>query len=274
MRSKRCYALLCAYDGGAFAGFQRQAPLLTVQGALEHALAELGISVRRIEGGGRTDRGVHACRQVVAFRTASSVDPDELPALLAERLPPSLVVLDAVEAPWSFHPRFSAVSKRYRYRVAALRDPSELERRFAWCLPDPRGFPDLGDELRFPAIDAMEEALAALRGPHDFRLLAHAKAEGKTRRVLSRAELSVSEMGERGRIYDFDFAASGFIRHQIRNMVGAVLSAGLGVIPPSEVRRLADAEGERWRGPRAPGWGLRLVQVGFRAGEDPFPRAA
>lgn len=264
---KRCYALLCAYDGSAFAGFQRQSPLPTVQETLETALRDLDLRAR-IEGAGRTDRGVHACRQVVAFRTAKPVEPDLLPSQLNARLPPELEVLAARQMPYSFHPRFSSREKVYRYRVAVAPQADDWARRFCWTLPDRRGFPGL--EEAHLDLDAMERALALCQGVHDFSLLAHPNAKGKAVRLLEEASLALLP-GQGRELYEFRFRAPGFLRHQIRNLVGMVISAGLSLLDEAEVGRLLSGKGERWRGARAPGRGLALARVGYAPREDPFP---
>jgi len=268
---KKCYALLCAYAGSRFAGFQRQPPLPTVQGSLEAALERLGIRAS-VEGAGRTDRGVHACRHVVAFRTAEPVDPDALPDRLAAHLPEGLVVIAARIVPYSFHPRFSARHKVYRYRVTTSPAPGDWAGRHTWALPDPRGFPELTHSVRLDR-SAMERALELCRGLHDFALLAHPNARGKTVRILSEASLRVHGQGEEA-VYEFTFRSRGFLRHQIRNIVGMTVSAGLGLVDEAEVRRLLGGEGERWRGARAPGRGLTFLEAGYAPDEDPFPRAS
>ncbi len=267
MALKTCYALLCAYDGSAFAGFQRQPPLPTVQGALEAALRALDLGVR-VEGAGRTDRGVHACRQVVAFRTSKPVEPAELPSRLAEHLPPGLVVLAAREMPYAFHPRFSSKEKIYRYRLTIAPEPDDWAQRHAWALPDRRGFPEV-HHVQLD-LEAMKRTLALCEGMHDFSLLAHPNAKGKAFRPLHEASLAVHRAGGR-EVYEFCFRSPGFLRHQIRNLVGMTVSAGLSLVGEAEVRRLLSGRGERWRGARAPGRGLTMVRVGYAPEEDPFP---
>jgi len=266
--NKRCHALLVSYDGGAFSGFQRQPSLPTVQGALEEALGALGCKAR-IEGGGRTDAGVHARRQVVTFRTAVEL-PDDLAERLAPHLPTGLRVLAAATPPWSFHARFSAVGKVYRYRVAAVADPTDELRREAWVLPDPRGLPDLDGPVLALDEEAMRGVLEALTGRHDFTNLVHPRAEGERKRLLARAELHATPWEGGGAVYELGFAAPGFIRHQIRNIVGVAVTAGLGRLAPGTIERLLSGEGERWRGVRAPGRGLYLWDIQYRHGEDPF----
>lgn len=269
---KRCFALLCSYDGGGFSGFQRQRPLPTIQGALEDALAALGCKVR-IEGGGRTDAGVHARRQMVTFRTAVPL-PENLRAALLPHLPAGLQIEGAAQVPYSFHARFSAVAKVYRYRIAAIPTPTEEDQRFSWVLPDPRGFPGVEGPLDSLDEEAIRCVLDACRGAHDFSNLIHPKGEGKRRRIINRAELHAFPREGGGTLYELTLAAPGFLRHQIRNVAGVAATAGLGLLPEGALEQLLSGEGERWRGPRAPGRGLTLWDIQYRHGEDPFRTAS
>lgn len=268
MADKHCYALLVSYDGAAFSGFQKHPAMPTVQSALESALAAIGVPVQ-VEGGGRTDAGVHARGQVVTFRTREALDAAALPARLARHLPVELAILRAVEAPWSFHARFSARSKHYRYRVSTGPSPSAWEERFTWTLPDPRGFPEVEAVERLDE-GAMRAVLAAYEGWHDFKNLAHPKTSGKTRRLLLRATLAVRERAAGGARYEFAFASPGFLRHQVRNLVGVAVTGGLGLLPEGALEQLLSGKGDRWRGARAPGRGLVLWEIGYPPGEDPF----
>lgn len=271
-RGRRCTALLCAYDGGAFSGFQRQPPLPTVQGALEAGLNALRLHAR-VEASGRTDSGVHARRQIVSLRSEGPLPAAELPRLLARHLPRALSVLAAREVDFSFHARHSAVAKLYRYRLSTSPAPGSWERRFAWTLPDPRGFPGLQAPVTLD-LDALREALAACTGRRDFSLLVHPRASGKRVRLLTRAELQVTGAPGGGQLISVTLAAPGFLRHQIRNVMGVAVTAALGLLPPGELARLVAGEGDRFRGARAPGRGLTLWDVQYRRGEDPFRGAA
>lgn len=268
MYEKRCYALLIAYDGTDFSGFQRHPTLPTIQSSLDAALADLGVPVR-VEGGGRTDAGVHACGQVVTFRTRQVLDPASLQQELQARLPPAIRVRRAVEAPFSFHARFTARAKHYRYRVITGPAPTEEEARFGWVLPDLRGFPDV-EEVETLDEEAMRAFLARCEGWRDFKLLAHPKTSGKTRRLLMEARLTVQARAPGGATWTFEFRSPGFLRHQVRNLVGAAVTAGLGRLPVEEQERLLAAKGDRWRGVRAPGRGLALLAIEYPPDADPF----
>src|SRR5512143_300598 len=126
------FKLTLAYDGTAFFGSQRQARRRTVQSELEQAARRVGWKGTSLMLAGRTDTGVHAVGQVAALDLDWRHEPAALRDALNARLPADLVVRDAQPVAEEFHPRFDAVSRRYRYavRCAALRDP--LEDRLAW----------------------------------------------------------------------------------------------------------------------------------------------
>lgn len=261
---REALALLCSYDGAAFRGFQRQPPFPTVQGALEDAFRALGHKVR-IEGCGRTDAGVHAERYVATVRGRELPDPAGLAERLAAVLPAGLVIGGAADVPMRFHARFSAVGKVYRYRVCTDPDAPEVRAARAWLLPDLRGFPMHPGPISIDAARA-RDALQCFTGRRDFSSVVHPGGEGKRVRLLPRAELHEERPG----LYALTLAAPGFLRHQVRNLVGVAIAHGLGAIDRGTVERLARAEGDRWRGARAPGHGLALADVIYRAGEDPF----
>jgi tRNA pseudouridine38-40 synthase len=117
---------------------------------------------------------------------------------------------------------------------------------------------------------AMRSVLAAYEGWHDFKNLAHPKTTGKTRRLLLRAELEVVPRSAGGARYDFTFRSPGFLRHQVRNLVGVAVTAGLGRLPEGALEELLSGKGDRWRGARAPGRGLALWEIGYVPAESPF----
>jgi tRNA pseudouridine38-40 synthase len=151
------YRATVEYDGTEFAGFQAQRPgTRTVQGELEFALARLNGGIRvRVDGAGRTDAGVHATGQVIAFTYAGRLSGSELGPALNGLLPPDVAVSGVRRAPDGFHPRYAARYREYRYTVWNG-PPSPLRERTA-----------LG--VRVPLDTAsMARAASAFVGRHDF----------------------------------------------------------------------------------------------------------
>jgi len=252
---KRRHALLLAYDGGAFRGFQRQPGLPTVQEALESALKPLGLS-GRIDVAARTDAGVHALGQVVTFWARGAPEGAALRAAVNAATPPGLMCVDAARVPPSTHARASARSRRYVYLVGAPA-PEEL-RGWAWSLPDERAFPGL-TEPRLDA-EAMQAALSLAVGEHDFVGFARPGEQRGTVRSL----LSSEVFAARDRpLWAIVLTGRGFLRAMVRNLVGTAVAAGLGLIAPARVSEILQAR-DRYRGVRAPAWGLTLAGVEYQ----------
>ncbi len=251
---RRRYAIRLAYDGGRFRGFQRQPGLPTVQEALEAALAPLPLS-GPIAAAARTDAGVHAIAQVVSLALRADIDPDALRRAVNAATPEGILCLEAWRLPASFHARASAVSRTYVYLVGA--PPPEALRPYAWALPDPRAFPDLA----VPCLDPrpMREALAHVVGTHDFRAFARPGEQRGTVRTVLRAEVVSASWAP---LHAIVFEGRGFLRAMVRNLVGTAVTAGVGLAPADALRDLLVA-GARYRGVRAPGWGLTLAAVAY-----------
>ncbi len=249
------------YDGGAFRGFQRQPGLPTVEAALLDALRPLGLAPR-LEVAARTDAGVHALAQVVSFAARADLVPAALREAVNRGTPPALACVAAWRTGPSFHARASALSRTYVYLVGAPPPPG-LEGR-AWRLPDDRAFPGVTTpEL---AGDAMAEALAAAVGEHDFAGFARpGEQRGSVRTLLS----ATVERAAWAPLWAITFTGRGFLRAQVRNLVGTAVAVGLGLAPTSRVADILRDRG-RYRGVRAPAWGLTLTSVSYPGGaRDP-----
>jgi tRNA pseudouridine38-40 synthase len=257
---RRFHAVELAYEGGRFRGFQRQPGLPSVQAALEDALAALGVRAR-LAVAARTDAGVHALRQVVSFSARSSLDPEALRRGLNAALPEGIVALAAHRLPRPFHARADALSRTYVYLVGA--PAPECARGYAWSLPDERAFP----ELAAPAIDpaALRAALSAAVGTQDFRAFARPGEQRGTVRTVTRAEVISAEWAP---LHAVVLEGRGFLRAMVRNLVGTAVAAAVGRAEPDAIRTLL-AAGGRYRGVRAPGWGLTLAQVRYPPGTLP-----
>jgi tRNA pseudouridine38-40 synthase len=254
---RRFYAMRLWYDGARFHGFQRQPGLPTVQEALEDALGQAGISAP-LAAAARTDRGVHALSQVVSFAVRAALDPEQLRRALNAALPDGVAVLDVRPTRAAFHARAAARSRTYVYLVG--NDLPEGLRAYAWALPDRRAFPAL--EAQRPDPEGIRLALARALGTHDFTAFARPGARRDPTRTLLRAEVLTASWTP---LHALVLEGTGFVRAMVRNLVGTAVAAGLGVLPPSRVTELLEARG-RYRGVRAPGWGLTLAAVAYPEG--------
>jgi tRNA pseudouridine38-40 synthase len=257
---RRFYAVEILYEGGTFRGFQRQPGLPTVQAALEDALGALGVRAP-LAAAARTDAGVHALRQVVSFAVRADLDPESLRRGLNAALPSGVLALAAHRVAPSFHARNTAESRTYVYLVGA--PAPEALRPYAWSLPDPRAFPGLPE----PRLDPgrLRAALGEAVGTHDFAGLARAGGRRPTVRTVLRAEVLSASWAP---LHAVVLEGSGFVRAMVRNLVGAAVAAAVGAAPDGAVRDLIAARG-RYRGVRAPGWGLTLAMVRYPAGALP-----
>jgi len=254
---RRRYALRLLYDGRAFRGFQRQPGLPTVQEAVEAGLERAGVE-GSLQVAARTDAGVSALDQVVSFSTRTDLDPAALRRCVNEGAPEGLICLAAARVRPSFHARASALGRRYVYLVGVA--PPEEAAPWCWSLPDERAFPG----LTAPRLDpgAMREALAFCVGEHDFFGFARPGDQRGTVRTVTRADVVASETMS---LVAVVMEGRGFLRAMVRNLVGTAVAAGLGLTPPTALRDLLLARA-RYRGVRAPGWGLTLASVSYPPG--------
>ena len=216
--------------------------------------APLGLAPR-LEVAARTDAGVHALAQVVSFAARADVDPEVLRATVNREAPPALTCLAAWRTGPSFHARASATSRTYVYAVGAP-PPDGFDGR-AWSLPDERAFP--GVPARELDGQAMAAALAAAVGEHDFEGFARPGEQRGTVRTLLRADV---ERAAWAPLWTLTLEGRGFLRAQVRNLVGTAVAVGLGLSPVTRVEEILQARG-RYRGVRAPAWGLTLTRVSY-----------
>ena len=251
------YALKIEYDGGPFAGWQRQDGLPTVQGAIETALCALEPDVPSIAAAGRTDAGVHAWGQVAQCDMARDWDPFRLSEALNYHLKPAPVAIRAAAlvAP-DWHARFSATERRYTYVIACRRAPLALDAGRAWLVKgglDP---------------EAMQAAAHALVGRHDFTTFRASICQAKSPvKTLDAAEVEAVD-GPGGTQIRLHFRARSFLHNQVRSMVGSLERVGAGKWSPEELRDALEARDRTACGPVAPPEGLYLTGVGYN--DDPF----
>lgn len=207
-----------------------------------------------MHGSGRTDAGVHALGQVVSFRASTPRDPFKVRMALNTMLPSDVACIEAAVAPDRFHARISARGKTYRYVVLGRPDRSPFHVGRVWHLRE--------------AVDweLVSAALDLLRGTHDFTAFRASSCNNpKPVRTIDRAEHLV-----RGAEHHLEFEGRGFLRYQVRIMVGTAIEVGLGRRTLDNVRE-ALATGRRdLAGRTAPPDGLYLVEVRYPADGLPF----
>lgn len=257
------FKITVAYDGTDFIGWQRQPAGTSVQGLIEDAVRELDGREVTVIGAGRTDAGVHALAQVAAFALERAIEPGTLVRAINFRLPPSVRVLGAEPAPASFHPRFDAKTKTYRYRIWNAAVLSPFERPYAWHIIDQLD------------VDAMRAAAGLLAGRHDFAAFQGTGSDAATTErelssslVLRQAQdercfpLAVSA-SNREPLVIYEATGTGFLRHMVRNIVGSLVEVGRGRMPPAWVGEVLAARDRTRAGRTAPAAGLFLVGVNY-----------
>ena len=254
------YALLIDYDGGPFAGWQRQAQgLASVQGAVEAALARLEPGAHTIAAAGRTDAGVHATGQVATVDLARDWEPFRLSEALNWHLKPAPVaVVAAVRVADDFHARFSAVERRYTFRLVARRAPVTHDKGRVWQVLNPLD------------AAAMRAGAAHLIGLHDFTTFRSTLCQSRSP-VKTLDEIRIEELPYIGGTeYRFHLRARSFLHNQVRSIVGTLERVGAGGWSPADVKAALEAQSRAACGPVCPPQGLYLTGVGYPA--DPFAR--
>ncbi len=243
--------LTIEYDGTDYHGWQRQSAVATVQGAIESAIHRIGGEHASVVGAGRTDAGVHAEGQVAHFQTRSPLEPHAWCRALNAVLPADIKVIAADTAPEAFHARFSAVSKRYRYRILNRSAPSPLERRTTWHVP------------RRLNLSTMRRAVASLIGTHDFRAFEAADPSHDAARD-TRCRLTRCSICRYGDVVVVEIESNRFLKYMVRNIVGTLVEIGLARRPAADVARILRSRDRRRAGVTAPAHGLTLIQVQYK----------
>src|SRR5574341_1381816 len=222
----RRLALLVEYDGTAYGGSQYQKNAPTVQGSLERALSRLTSEPIRVALAGRTDAGVHARGQVASFLTGSRHTAGTFVKGTNALLPADVSVQAAAEVPRDFDPRRQAVRRWYQYALYLRPQRSALMRNRAW---------HVAQELD---AGAMEAAVAALAGKHDFAAFAPPSEanRGSTEREVFAATVAPGDAG----VLFFDIEANAFLQRMVRRIVAALVEVGLGKRSQAEFQRLVE----------------------------------
>lgn len=240
-------ALCVEYDGSAFRGWQTQTGGGTVQDALEAALSEIASEPISVVCAGRTDAGVHATSQVVHFDCLTERPLSAWVRGSNALLPASVAVRWAHLVADDFHARFSAFGRRYRYVLLNRpQRPALAQGQVGW--------------FHLPLdVEAMQAGAKHLLGEHDFSAFRAAECQAKSPVKLLR-EAAVGRDGER---IVFDFEASAFLHHMVRNMVGSLVYVGKGKHPPAWIGELIASGDRRLAAPTFAAGGLYLSGVSY-----------
>ena len=247
------YRATLAYDGTGYYGFQRQAKgIRTVQSAVEEAIAAVTGQMVTVTGAGRTDTGVHATGQVIAFDVGWKHSADTLLSAINAVLPDDIAFQDlamlgeAMPGQRGFHPRFDAVSRLYNYTVyaAPMRDP--LLRKRVWHVSAP---------LDFEALQAAAELLV---GTHDFAAFGKPpRGENSVRTVMR------SAWTQEDRLLVYRVQANAFLQHMVRRIVALLVAVGRDSMTVRDFEAVFHSGKLASGTPLAPACGLVLEKVEY-----------
>jgi tRNA pseudouridine38-40 synthase len=241
------YRAVVEYDGTDFCGLQFQPELRTVAGEIERALGTLFAEPVKISAAGRTDAGVHACGQVISFRSTRLFPDGRLALALNATLPSDISVRCAGVAPDGFSARFDAEARVYAYRIVNRPMPAALERRFAHHVHRPFD------------LELARRAALDLLGEHDFAAFCGVAPEhGGTVRTVHGIELERA-----GELIRLKIAGRGFLHRMVRISVGTLIEIATGRRPPDDIPAILASKDRRRAGYTAPAAGLCLVGVRY-----------
>jgi tRNA pseudouridine38-40 synthase len=266
---RRTLKLTIAYDGSAYAGWQRQANGPSIQAVLEDEIAAIVGAPNPLLAAGRTDAGVHAAAQVASIRIDHDIACDDLLRALNARIKDGAIRVRSVEeAPEGFDARTHAKSKTYRYAIWGGSPPSPFFRHVVWHV------------IYRLDVDRMVEAARALVGEHDFAAFQGRGSDVTTtvRRILAAdvgevnihtdqpVALSPLEPGapnQDGRLIRLEITGTGFLRHMVRTIAGTLVDIGRGQMAVDEMAEIIRSRDRRRTGQTAPPQGLMLWTVTY-----------
>ncbi len=253
MSSLQNFKIHIAYDGTDFSGWQRQKSDPTIQGEIESCLKRMTLENISLNGAGRTDAGVHAEGMVASFLTNSTIAPADFLRGLNAMLPGAIRILEVNRARKDFHARYSAKGKQYQYTIFLGEIQPPASRLYSLHIKDNLN------------IEMMCDCLKVIEGTHDYSSFENSGSRDKSEtsgrgavRTISEASLHHNDSTNQLLI---QFIGDGFLRNMVRNIVGALLSAGRGRITTEEFRKILLAKNRTLAPPTAPANGLCLKKV-------------
>jgi len=241
------YKLTLEYDGTLYHGWQKQPKHITIQSSVEHALSRLTQETIKIVGAGRTDAGVHAMGQVTHFQLNKHFPPSELLRGVNALLPCDIAVKKVTEVDSSFHARYGARRKTYRYFIYNAQTRSPWKEKIAWQVGLPLD------------IQKMRQAAKSLMGTHDFTSLC-AKDNDAENHIVNLLKIAVFKKEAQIQI---TLTANRFLRYMVRNIVGLLVEIGRGKRDADTISTILEGQDRRLAGLTAPPHGLFLMEVRY-----------
>ncbi len=244
------YLIKFSYDGSNYCGFQTQPNLKTIQEELEIALKKINNNkIVKVQASGRTDKGVHALGQMAHFDLDITITEHKLKRALNSNLPEDIHVIEAKAVEEDFHARYMAKSKKYQY-ILNLGEYNPIERNYVF-------------QYNYTLdLTAMKKALKYFKGTHDFRAFVTENVEKENCvRTITKVSLERDKSNEEKVIITFE--GDGFLRYQVRNMVGILLKVGQKKITPEKVDEILKSCDRSKNGVTAPSEGLYLMEVKY-----------
>ena len=239
------YLIRFSYDGSNFKGYQRQDGYRTVQEELEIAATKVNnLKEVKIVAVSRTDRGVHALDQVAHLDMDVSITPYKLKRALNSNISDEIHINSVKEVSDDYFSRYHVLSKEYHYYIN-MGEFNPIMRNYVYqhCYP--------------LNVSKMRDAIQFFKGEHDFRAFV---TENRVKDNCVRCIYDVS-IEEKNNILDIKFVGNGFLRYQVRNMVGALIKVGTGKIEPFGVKEILDSKVRGKNGATAKPCGLYLVKT-------------
>lgn len=238
--------LIVEYDGTNYYGFQHQDNLINIEDEIINAISKIDNTVTKVYGSGRTDRFVHAKGQVIHFEATRIIEEYKWLVSINSFLPNDIRVISVHHEKDDFHARFSAITKKYSYLIKT-EDYNVFDRNYYGYYPK-------------IDLDLMRNAIKLLEGTHDFKGFCSSKINEMkdTNRTIYSADIIKHDS-----YIEVSFHGNGFLRYQVRKMVGTLIEISLGKLPKEELINIIDKKDPKLSNKMAVPQGLYLIEVNY-----------
>ncbi|MBD5390899.1 tRNA pseudouridine(38-40) synthase TruA [bacterium] len=240
------YKMICSYDGYNYMGFQIQNALPTIELELQKAIYKVCKEEVKIYPSGRTDRYVHAVGQVFHVDLDANIPPLGLQKGINSFLPQDIYIRHCEEVDESFHARFSAKSKEYRYYIN-IKECNPLTLRYMPFIPN-------------LDLNIMKEAIKHLTGQHDFKGFASASIDPRKSTIKTIYDIQILSFEDH---LEFRFIGDGFLKYQIRRMMGILVEIGKHHFSIEKIDEILESKNPCDSKYILDGCGLYLFQVNY-----------